>query len=362
MTRNVIGLSGELQVRLLRGNEVHEGTHFLGRFAGLERHPGGTARDAGARGWATRVGHGHPVELVCDIALQAVNLPATRQHHHHVAINEFANRVGVGGSTRTGPDFTQHAAVFVPADEFGDGGFVAIVDHRITLAIKNLGAVADSRAGETVARAVPGQCAFGRGGFGHLASGFDPLIPGCFGAGHRHLGLLEQCLVDERSSHGQLRHEAIDALVLRRWAQPKRRCTEVGIPVFAVFDVGRNIHVVLGQTTQVCHTRDVGALTGRQLHWQLLHNGFVGYGVDDYLGAGVRSLEALGLLDRDVALHAVLVTHDADFTRLSQCGGKSQACKQGHRTDLDSFHKYLLVVNCGKYIAKGQKRAYRLYE
>ena len=78
----------------------------------------------------------------------------------------------------------------------------------------------------------------------------------------------------------------------------------------------RDVLVVLGQTTQIGDTGNVGPLARSELHWQLLNDGFVGHGIDDDLGAGVGRFKALGNGGGDFALNAVLVAHDADIGRM----------------------------------------------
>ena len=312
MGRDVFSLAHKLGVVGLGRHKVEEHADFLRRLAGLECYPGCAAGYTRACSRATGVGYGDPVECVAYVFLQAVDLPRTRQHHRYPAVLELADRIRVAGAARATPNLFEHRAIFVPADEFADGGLVAVVHHQLALAVENLRTIADGRAGETVAGAVPGQCGRGLGGLGDLACGFHPLVPGCLGAGHGNLGLFEQGLVDIGAGHGELRHEAVDAFVGGRGAQPGQRGAEVGFPVGAVFHEGADVEVVLGQTAQVGYAGDVRTLAGGQLHRQLLHDSFVGHNVQYDFDAGVLRFELLSQLGRNVALDAVLVAHDAD--------------------------------------------------
>ena len=219
----------------------------------------------------------------------------------------------------------------MPGHKLADGCLVASVQQQVALGVKNLGAVADGRAGETVAGAVPGQCSGCLRCFGDLASGFNPLVPSGLGAGDGDFGLLKQGLVDVGAGHGQLRHEAVDAFVRGRRAQPRQGGAEIGFHVGRVFQVRANVEVVLRQAAQVGHAGNVGALAGSELHGQLLDDAFVGHGVDDHLGAGVLRFKALGDGSGDLAFDAVLVAHDADVGGLrgqgegGECGQCGQA-------------------------------------
>ena len=88
-----------------------------------------------------------------------------------------------------------------------------------------------------------------------------------------------------------------------------------------------DVEVILGEAAQVRHTGDVWAFPGSQLNRQLRNHCRVRNDIDNHFGAGVRSFKPFGLLGSDVALNAILVTHDADIC------SKNSGWRNQHRRD-----------------------------
>ena len=92
MSGNIEGFAGELCIAGFTGNEVHECRHLFGRLTGLQSHPSGTTGNARAGVSAARVRDGCPVKVVTHFFVQVVDLPASSQDHHDIAVDELIDR------------------------------------------------------------------------------------------------------------------------------------------------------------------------------------------------------------------------------------------------------------------------------
>ena len=92
MGGNVEGFASELGIAGFAGNEVHECRHLFGRFTGLQSHPSGTARNARTSAGPTRVRDRCPVKVIAHFFVQVVDLPASCQDHHDIAVDELIDR------------------------------------------------------------------------------------------------------------------------------------------------------------------------------------------------------------------------------------------------------------------------------
>ena len=282
-----------------------------------------------------------------DLRVHALDLPASRVIHHDAAVGELLERIAVLRATHAAPDLLRHVAGLVPVDELGRRRLVAGVDHRIAVGVENLRPHGHRQWREAMTAAVHRHRVGRLGSRGHLAGRFHPIVPRRRGAGHRHLGLLEQRLVDERAGDGELRHHAVDALVSRTGAQPLQARAEVVLPVLrARAQRRREIEVELVEPAEIGDARDVGAFACGKLHGQRLDDRLVRHLVDDHLAAGIARLEALGEVAQDFALVAVGIALHADFGGERGAGRDRKHCAK----KMDALHDgYLLGKDGGRH-------------
>jgi hypothetical protein len=196
-----------------------------------------------------------------------------------------------------------------------DGGLVVGADH--------LGAHGDGRTDEAVGRTIHGKRNRDLLTLRYFLGRRRPFVPGRLFAWHRHLGLLEQRRVHERTRDGELGHEAWNG-VAAVVPHPVQRVGEVLLPVGGVLQHRAHVEPVPGERLQVRHPGDIRAATRLELHRQLLADHVVGHRVEDDLGVGVLRLEPLEEVLQNLALVAVRIPHDADLGRKRGGGREGQ--------------------------------------
>ena len=152
MRRNVIGLRHVLGVHRFAGQEIEEAAHIFRILRALQRDERRAAGHPRAPAGPAGIGDDDPVEVLADLLLHAIDLPAPREIEHHASVGEFLECIAVARSADTAPDLLRHRAVTVPVVGLLRHRLVAVVDRQVSLGIEDLRPLADRRACKPVAQ------------------------------------------------------------------------------------------------------------------------------------------------------------------------------------------------------------------
>ncbi len=148
-------------------------------------------------------------------------------------------------------------------------------EDRFTAVIKELGAIAERWTSPTVCRAVHCKTCSDAGCLFDFHQSSRPVIPSRAVTRHFDARILKKGYVNERTSHGELRHPAVNTLIgTTGLTEPWQSCAIGCFPCCAIY-IGCEIKVVLVQTAKVCNPCNVRRRICLKLVFQLVTDDIV---------------------------------------------------------------------------------------